>query len=135
VNPLFSSVVFAAAKKTTSSSATTLIFVVVIIGALYFLFLRPRQKRSRVQREQTSTVDVGDEILTVGGIIGRVVEVHENRLVIVTGGDSRGDPATGEPTRLVLLRTGVSRRLQPSAPENEHESTDDSDDGSEHESS
>jgi len=59
-----------------------LIFVV-----MYFLMIRPQRKRDKKQREMRSKIEVGDEVVTIGGIIGRVVSLREDTLVIETGSD------------------------------------------------
>lgn len=118
----------AAAKKTNSGSSTFIIFIVVIFAALYFLFLRPQQQRARKQREQKSAAAVGDDIVTIGGIVGRVVEVRDDRVVIVTGVPSvdgtDGVPAAplaegeGVPTRLEILRSAIRQKLEgPTVPD------------------
>lgn len=109
---------FAATKKTSSSSSSAfVIFIIVIFAALYFLFLRPQQQRARKQREEKSAAVVGDEILTIGGIVGRVVETHDDRVVIVTGETAEDGSATeGTPTRIELVRTAISRKIEPPAP-------------------
>jgi preprotein translocase subunit YajC len=60
-------------SKKSSSSTYTLLFIVVIFGAVYFLFLRPRQQRMRQQQTAAKTLSVGDEVVSAGGIYGRVV--------------------------------------------------------------
>ncbi len=108
-----------AASKTTSSggSPTFIIFLVLIALVGYFLLIRPQKQKQRRQREQQQAVGVGDEILTVGGIVGRVVAVESDRITIVTGGDTVGFPAVGsEPTRLVLVRNAVARKMEPAVP-------------------
>lgn len=92
-------------KKSTSSSGsyTFLLFLVVIGVALYFLFLRPQQQRTKRQREVNSAIAEGDEVLTVGGMVGRVVEMHDDRVTIEAGGPNG--------TRLVFLRSAISRKL------------------------
>jgi preprotein translocase subunit YajC len=124
---LFNLVATTAAKKS-SANPLSLIFVVVLVGAVYFLFLRPQQQRARRQREQTSTIDVGDEILTAGGIIGIVIETQPDRLVIESGGDATGSyDATG--SRMVVLRSAVSRKLTAAnAPVEDYDDDDDEED-------
>jgi len=110
--------------KTTSANPYSLVFIVVIVGAVYFLFLRPQQQRARRQREQTSAVSVGDEVLTVGGIIGRVVEAQADRLVIESGGADSPASYGATPSRMVVLRSAVSRRIEPVSAE-VHDDEDD----------
>ncbi len=103
--------------KSSGSSTTFVIFLVLIALVGYFLLIRPQKQKQRRQREQQSAVAVGDEILTVGGIVGRVVAVEADRVTILSGGDTVGFPAAGsEPTRLVLVRNAVARKIEPPLP-------------------
>jgi preprotein translocase subunit YajC len=108
-------VLLSAAKstKTTSSAFGPLLIILVLFGAAYFLFLRPNQQRQRKARETNSAIEVGDEILTVGGIVGRVTEVSDDRLVIVTGEEDGYGHLAGTPTKLVLVRQAVARKIEP----------------------
>ncbi|MEY2426801.1 MAG: preprotein translocase subunit YajC [Actinomycetota bacterium] len=54
-----------------------LLFPLVLIGAFYFLLLRPQQQRVRSHNALLATVEVGDEIVTAGGIVGVVQTVDE----------------------------------------------------------
>lgn len=97
-----------------SGGTTFIIFLVLIALVGYFLLIRPQKQKARRQREQQQQIGVGDEILTVGGIVGRVIAVDSDRVTILSGGDTVGFPAVGnEPTRLVLVRNAISRRMDP----------------------
>ncbi|MGH8981887.1 MAG: preprotein translocase subunit YajC [Acidimicrobiales bacterium] len=98
-----------------SSGGTTFIIFLVLIALVgYFLLIRPQKQKQRRQREQQSQIGVGDEIITVGGIVGRVIAVDADRFTILSGGDTVGFPAVGnEPTRLVLVRNAISRKVDP----------------------
>jgi preprotein translocase YajC subunit len=112
----------ASSKKTTTSgsSATFLIFIVVVVGALYFLFLRPNQQKARRQREENAAIEVGDQVVTIGGIVGRVESMDGDRVVLVTGHEGPDGVADDwQGTRMSMLRSAVSRKLQPPAPEPE----------------
>lgn len=110
-------VLLAAAKKTTttsSGSATFLIVLVLIALAGYFLFLRPQQQKARRQRALQSEIEVGDEVLTVGGIVGTVLAIDTQRVTILTGVDADGSPVPGQPpTRMVLVRNAIARKIEP----------------------
>lgn len=115
---LVAPLLLAASKKTTSSSGSaTFLIVILIIGlGAYFFFLRPQQQRARRQRQQHSEIGVGDEILTVGGIVGRVVDINSDHVTIVSGAEVQGPGALGsEPTRLVLVRNAIARKIEPPA--------------------
>lgn len=120
----------AASKKPSSSSADFLIFLVLIAVVGYFLLIRPQKQKQRRQREQQSAVSVGDEVLTVGGIVGRVIAVEADRVTILSGGDTVGFPAVGnEPTRLVLVRNAIARKLEPTTSTGPEEDASESEDG------
>jgi preprotein translocase subunit YajC len=56
------------------------LFLIVLLALFVFLFILPQRRRQRAQQERLSSVDVGDEVLTVGGLIGRVVETDDSEL-------------------------------------------------------
>ncbi len=61
---------------------SSLIFLAILIGVFYFLIIRPQRTRARVQQELSSSLQVGDEIRTIGGIHGRVVSTDEESVVL-----------------------------------------------------
>jgi preprotein translocase subunit YajC len=63
--------------------------MVLIIAIFYFLLLRPQAKERQRHEEMLKGVKKGDEIVTNGGIIGKVVHVEENRLTVRTGDNTR----------------------------------------------
>jgi preprotein translocase subunit YajC len=69
------------------SSMPMLISMAVVFGAFYFIMIRPQKKREKQVQEMRSKIEVGDEIITVGGIVGIVVSVKDDTLVIETGSD------------------------------------------------
>jgi preprotein translocase subunit YajC len=80
-----------------------LVFVLFFAG-VYFLLLRPQQQRVRRQRELITAIGVGDRVVTAGGLIGRVVDVNDERLLL--------EVADG--VVVELLRLAISRRLDDS---------------------
>ena len=64
------------------------IFIMVaMFGLMYFTSIRPQKKRQQQEQEMRNSVEVGDEITTIGGICGRIVTVKEENLIIETGAD------------------------------------------------
>ena len=61
--------------------------LIVVVIVFYFLLIRPQQKKDKADRAMRENLDIGDEIVTAGGIIGRVVSIKEDTLVIETGSD------------------------------------------------
>ncbi len=72
---------------TTGSSTTYIIMMVVLVGVMYFLMIRPQKKRQKEEQEMRQSLEIGDEIITIGGIVGKVVTIRENDLIIETGSD------------------------------------------------
>ncbi len=60
---------------------------VLLILFFYLFFIRPQKKRDKETALMRSKIEVGDEIITIGGIIGRVVSLRDETLVIETGSD------------------------------------------------
>ncbi len=69
------------------SPAGGIIMIVVMAVAMYFLMIRPQKKKQKAEQEMRDSIQIGDEITTIGGIIGRVVTVKEDSIVIETGAD------------------------------------------------
>lgn len=66
---------------------TMIISFVVIIAVFYFMLVRPENKRKKEAEQMRSDLKVGDEITTIGGIVGTVVNIKEDRFVVETGAD------------------------------------------------
>jgi preprotein translocase subunit YajC len=75
----------ATSSHSSSSSSSSLSFLVIIllIVAVYFFFLRPRQQRAKAQAAKGKTLGMGDEVMSVGGIYGRVVGLSDDESVDV----------------------------------------------------
>ncbi len=61
--------------------------LVVMFAVLYFVTIRPQRKKEKEQQAMRSAIEIGDEVITIGGIIGIVIGVKEDTLVIETGSD------------------------------------------------
>lgn len=70
-----------------SSMFTLVISLVFMLGILYFMAIRPQKKQEQQLKEMQESIEVGDEIVTSGGIIGIVVRKGEDNIVIETGGE------------------------------------------------
>ena len=62
------------------------LMLIVMFVLLYFMAIRPQKKRDRELKEMQENLQVGDEVVTGGGIVGIVVSVGEDTVVIETGG-------------------------------------------------
>ncbi len=61
--------------------------IVLIIVLMYFIMIRPQRKKQKEEQKMRNNMRVGDEITTIGGICGRVVNIKEDSLIIETGAD------------------------------------------------
>ena len=66
---------------------STVIMMVIMVAVFYFMLIRPENKRKKEADEMRSSLRVGDEIVTIGGICGKIVDVKENKIVIETSAD------------------------------------------------
>ena len=60
---------------------------VVLIVVFYFFLIRPQRKRDKQERDMRNSIEIGDEISTIGGFIGRVVSIKDDVLVIESSSD------------------------------------------------
>lgn len=79
----------------------TVVMLAAFIGIFYFLLIRPQRQQQKRHEEMVQSLKRGDEVSTVGGIVGQIVHIKDNRLTI----------KTGEDTRLVIERDKVARKL------------------------
>ena len=70
----------------------------VMFVVMYFMMIRPQKKKQAEEQKLRDSVQIGDEITTIGGINGRVVTVKEDSIVIETGADR---------TKMKLMRWGI----------------------------
>ncbi len=78
---------------TTSTSGSEMIVVIIVyaavFAALYFFFIRPKSKKQKDEERMRESIEIGDEVTTIGGIVGRIVAVRddEDAFIIETGSD------------------------------------------------
>jgi len=72
--------------------------IAVVIVVFYFFGMRPQKKQEQAMTQMRDNLRVGDEITTIGGIIGKIVSIKEETMIIETGRDH---------TRIRLLKTAV----------------------------
>ena len=64
-----------------------MIMMAIVFAVFYFMMIRPENKRKKETEEMRASIRNGDMITTIGGIIGTVVDVKEEKIVIETGAD------------------------------------------------
>lgn len=79
-----------AANSTTSSKGNLIVMILIyalIFGAMYLLLIRPQRKKQKEEKKMRENLMVGDEIVTIGGIYGRVISLKEDTIVIESNSD------------------------------------------------
>lgn len=85
-----------------SSSILSIVMLVVFIAVMYFLMIRPQKKQQKAEAKMRAELQIGDEIITIGGIYGRVVSLKDDSIVIESSGDR---------SKLQVTRTAVAQNL------------------------
>lgn len=70
-----------------SSTLFTVVYLVVIVGVMYFLLVRPQRKKTKEEKKMRENLQVGDDIVTIGGIYGKVISLKEDTIVIESKSD------------------------------------------------
>ena len=95
------SLLFMPSEQGGGGAAGTFIMLAAFIGIFYFLLIRPQRQQQKRHREMIQDLRRGDEVSTVGGIVGRIVHIKEDRITI----------KTGEDTRVMVERDKVARKM------------------------
>lgn len=75
--------------------------ILLIVVVFYFLIIRPESKRKKETAKLRNEIIVGDEITTIGGLMGRVVSIKDDTITIETGADK---------TKIKLMRWAISSK-------------------------
>lgn len=79
----------------------TLFMLAAFFAILYFLLIRPQRQQQKAHQELVASLNRGDEVVTVGGIVGKIIHLEDDRVTIKTAND----------TRLDIERNKVARRV------------------------
>jgi preprotein translocase subunit YajC len=112
----------AAAQQSKSGFNPTILIFAVIGGAFYFLIYRPQQRKQKAARELGNAFDVGDEVVTAGGIVGRVLDIADDRVTLETSVGAS----------FVVLRPYILRKIEPAEPPADVVDGSDDEDDSDH---
>lgn len=80
----------------------SIVMLVGMVVLMYFMLIRPQRKQQKKEKEMRDNLQIGDEIVTIGGICGRVVSLKEDSLVIESSGDR---------TKIQMQRSSISQNL------------------------
>ena len=69
------------------SGMFTIIYLVAMVAIFYFLLIRPQKKRQKQQQNMLDAMQVGDKVVTIGGIMGTVYKIKDDSVTIETSAD------------------------------------------------
>ena len=72
---------------TTTESYISLFFTLALMVLLYFMIYRPQKKQEKKDAAMRAALEIGDQVVTIGGIVGRVVAIKDDTFVLETGSD------------------------------------------------
>ena len=80
------------------------IYIVFIIGIMYLLVFLPQKRRDKKAREMISSLKVGDKVVTIGGVSGKIINIKDDEVTVETG---------VEKTKLVLKNWAIKEIDKP----------------------
>lgn len=87
----------------------SLVMIVIIFALMYFLMIRPENKRKKKAQELRDSLKKGDVITTIGGVVGKIVSVNKDTIIVETSEDR----VRLELTKWAVSTTGVQAGEQP----------------------
>ena len=94
-----------------NQGTSTILMLVVLFAIMYFLMIRPENKRKKKAQEMRDSLKKGDVITTIGGIVGKIVQVNNETIVSETSDDR----VRMELTKWAVSTVGVQTGEQPAA--------------------
>ena len=116
-----------AASNNSSSSSYFLFILLAIFAGVYFLVLRPRQKKAQQAARTGKVFEIGDDVVTIGGVCGTVVDMSDDKVVLATGLMPGDEGVAGSVTHLTFLRQAIAKKADPPVVDEDPESTEEGD--------
>ncbi len=79
----------------------SLLFPILLIFVFYFLLIRPQKKREKQINEMRNNLKVGDKVVTIGGINGKIIKIKDDKITIEVGADK---------VRIEMMRWSISSK-------------------------
>ncbi|MDD6605328.1 MAG: preprotein translocase subunit YajC [Oscillospiraceae bacterium] len=98
-----------------AEGSSMIIMIVLMFAIMYFLMIRPENKRKKKAQEMRDGLKKGDTVTTIGGIVGKIVHVNKDTIVIETSDDR----VRMELTKWAVSSVGVQTGEQPEEPKKE----------------
>ena len=83
--------------------APTVLMYAAILGIFYFLLIRPQRKKEKETQEMRRNLKEGDEVLTIGGIYGKVLNIKDDSITIEIGADK---------IKMKIAKWAIGRKLE-----------------------
>ena len=77
----------ASAANAAGGGSSMIVMIVLMFAIFYFLIIRPENKKKKKTEEMRNSLSLGDEITTIGGLTGKIVQVTEDTITFETGED------------------------------------------------
>ncbi len=87
-----------ATSQTQQSPWSMIIMLVVLVAVFYFFMIRPQRKQQKQEEKMRNDLQIGDEIISIGGICGRVVSIKDDSIIVESPADH---------SKIKLLRTAI----------------------------
>lgn len=87
MNFMFWDTAASGAMDGTAATLGMVLPMVILIAMMYFVLYRPQKKQQKKEAQMRNSLEIGDEVTTIGGILGRVVAIKEDTFVLETGND------------------------------------------------
>ncbi len=96
----------------------TIIMIVIMFAVFYFFAIRPQKKQEKETQQMRNALSIGDEIVTIGGIVGIITNITDETITIISSRDR---------TRIQFLKSAVSRvQVAANSAENAEDKTEES---------
>ena len=102
------------ASSTAGAGGSTILMLVLMFAVFYFFFIRPENKKKKKVEDMRNSLSLGDEITTIGGMTGKIVQVTEDTVTFETGEDR---------VRMQIKKWGLSTTAKMEAAEAEARSS------------
>ena len=87
---------------------TSILLMTALLVLIYFMMIRPQRKKDKADKEMRANLKVGDEIITIGGVIGKIEKINDKSVVIST---------TSGKNKIEFLKTAIASVGKPTAEE------------------
>ncbi|WP_066634937.1 preprotein translocase subunit YajC [Desulfolucanica intricata] len=96
-----------------NGQVASLLYILALFALMYFLLIRPQQKRQKQHQQMIKNLSVNDSIVTAGGIYGKIVKIKDDSLIV----------RVADNVRIEILKTAVGQVLKSNSNEQKEKET------------